>query len=334
MASITKTAKGYRAQIKKRGVRDSRVFPTRREAVQWSLVREDEIERQAATPLSELHTLAEAITHYEEHSAPKLRGSRWEIIRLHAFEKNGLPVGRPIGSITPEVLSAFRDARLKHVRPSTARRELTTLSSVFDVAKTELHWISTNPVREIGKPKLPSHRERLINVKEIRLMLRAMGYRKNAHAVSAGQAVAVCWLVAMRTGMRAGELCGLTWDRVFDDYCHLPMTKNGTPRDVPLSRRAKVLVEQMRGWDEILVFGLKSASLDALFRKYRERCGLSGFTFHDSRHTAATMLARKMGVLDLCRMFGWKDTKQALTYFNSDASSIARLIDNASTPRR
>ena len=43
MASIQKTAKGYRAQIKLAGVRDSDTFPTRREAVEWAARREAEI---------------------------------------------------------------------------------------------------------------------------------------------------------------------------------------------------------------------------------------------------------------------------------------------------
>lgn len=83
----------------------------------------------------------------------------------------------------------------------------------------------------------------------------------------------------------------------------------------------------MRGWDDELVFGLKPSTLDAMFRKYRERAGLSGFTFHDSRHTAATMLSRHLDVLDLCKMFGWSNPKQALVYYNPTAAQIAARID-------
>jgi len=86
------------------------------------------------------------------------------------------------------------------------------------------------------------------------------------------------------------------------------------------------LIERMRGWDETLVFGLKSASLDALFRRYRERAGLSGFTWHDARHTAATRLAGRVDVLTLCKIFGWSSTKMALTYYNPSASDIARML--------
>ena len=67
-------------------------------------------------------------------------------------------------------------------------------------------------------------------------------------------------------------------------------------------------------------------SLDALFRRARHRAGLDGFTFHDLRHTAATRLAPRLSVLDLCRMFGWAKADQALTYYNPSAGEIAKRL--------
>lgn len=47
MASIQKTARGYRAQIKIRvhgqDIRDSGLFPNRRDAIQWAADREREL---------------------------------------------------------------------------------------------------------------------------------------------------------------------------------------------------------------------------------------------------------------------------------------------------
>lgn len=71
---------------------------------------------------------------------------------------------------------------------------------------------------------------------------------------------------------------------------------------------------------------MPATTLDAMFRKYRERAGLDGFTFHDTRHTAATWLAQRLHVLDLCRVFGWKGTNRAMTYYNPTASEIARRL--------
>ncbi len=326
MASIQKTAKGYRAQISIRGQRDSKTFPTKREAVDWANRRESQMRDDAGKPQGELHTLRQAMRKYAEEVTPQKRGARWEEVRLAAFEGYLLPLDKPVGRVTPSDIALFRDSRLKKVGPASVRRELSILSAMFEVARKEWGWMQFNPCSDIKKPPQQRHRERTIAWWEVKAMLREMGYAKRKRAASTSHSVGVCFLVALRTGMRAGELCGLTWDCVYDQHCHLPITKNGNPRDVPLSTKAVRLLEQMRGWDDELVFGLKSASLDALFRKYRSRAGLEGFTFHDSRHTAATMLSRKVDVLTLCKIFGWSETRQALTYYNPEASSIAAML--------
>lgn len=326
MASITKTAKGYRAQIKLLGVRDSKTFPSRREAVEWAARRETDIRDHASKPAGEIHTLREALRKYADEVSPQKRGERWEQIRLAAFESYRLPLDLPIGRVTPMHIAEFRDSRAATLSPSSVLRELTLLSAVFQVAKLEWRWVESNPVRDIRKPAPSRHRERVIHPHEIRLLLREMGYRHQGRIASTGEAVAVCMLVALRTGMRAGELCGLTWANVSDREVHLPITKNGRPRDVPLSTKAQRLIKRMEGWDNQLVFGLKTASLDALFRKYRARAGLDGFVWHDTRHTAATMLSKKVDVLTLCKIFGWSETRQALTYYNPSASSIADML--------
>lgn len=82
----------------------------------------------------------------------------------------------------------------------------------------------------------------------------------------------------------------------------------------------------MRGFDDVLVFGIKAQTLDAMFRKYRARAGLSGFTFHDCRHTAATMLARRVDVLTLCKIMGWSNPKMAMVYYNPGASTMAAML--------
>ncbi|WP_322995211.1 tyrosine-type recombinase/integrase [Castellaniella sp.] len=74
-------------------------------------------------------------------------------------------------------------------------------------------------------------------------MLRQMSYDRDA-VQSGAQALAVCTLLALRTGMRAGELAGMQWEQVFEDHVHLPQTKSGRPREVPLSIRARRRLRQ------------------------------------------------------------------------------------------
>lgn len=330
VASITKSSKGYRAQVYVKGERDSATFRTKREAEAWASRRETELREQKEKPAGDRTTLREVMQRYAEEVSTEKRGHRWEALRLGLFARHGeLCVDSPITQITPEHIAGWRDARIKAVTPSSVLRELTLLSSVFEHARLEWRLIQSNPVRDVRKPKMPDHREVVISRGQIKSMLKALGYRWRARPSEVRQAVAVCFLVALRSGMRAGELCGLTWDRVFDDYCTTPHKTGRTAeslRAVPLEPKARRLIEQMRGWDDATVFGLKAATLDAMFRKYRQRAGLDGFTFHDSRHTAATWLARRLDVLDLCKAMGWSSTTQALTYYNPSASDIAKRI--------
>ncbi|MCL2344228.1 MAG: site-specific integrase [Desulfobulbus sp.] len=326
MASIRPYAKGWRAQVDTKGVRDSKVFRTRREADAWAAARETEIRADAGKAPGERVTLGQVLARYREEISPTKRGARWEKARIAAFERDPLlPVGQPIGRLTAAQLGVWRDARLRQVSAGSVLREFGILSAVLEQARREWGMIPTNPAKDVRKPRAPDHREVVITRAQIRAMLVAMGYSPGAPVRSISQAAAVVFLVALRTGMRAGELCGLEWGLVHDGYCRLPVTKT-VPRDVPLTAKAMRLIERMRGFDDRLVFGIKSQTLEALFRKYRQRAGLSGFTFHDARHTAATWIAGKVDVLTLCKIFGWTSPNMAMVYYNPKASDIAKIL--------
>lgn len=325
MATPKKTEQGtWRIQIEVRGVRDSSTQPTKRDALEWAARRTTEIKAMAGGKGGTVKTLRQALDKYAEEVSPKKRGESKEIIRLEAFKRQALPIDRKLSDLTTPDLVTWRDSRLKINARGSVLRDMTLLGSVLETARKEWKWIEVNPMRDVTRPENPDHRERLITGPETRRMFRALGYGFPIRTVS--QAVAACFLMALSTGMRAGELCGLRWVDVKGDFVRLPMTKNGSPRDVPLSKSAQRLLERMKGWDDDLVFGIKSQTLDALFRKARDKAGLAGFTFHDSRHTAATRIAQKLHVLDLCKVFGWKNPKQAAVYYNESASNIAKRL--------
>lgn len=326
MASIKPHKKGWRAQVYYKGERDSGVFRTKREAEAWAGAWETERRNGAKASEADKHTLGELFEKYRDEETPKKRGKRWEEVRINALLRDGLMLpSSKLSAVTSDLIGAWRNRRLNEVAPGSVLRELGLMSAIFEYARRELKWIEDNPVKDVRRPPAPDHRRVLITRSQIRKMLSAMSYHRGA-CKSITQAVCVAFLVAFRTGMRAGELCGLTWDRVFDHHCSTSGKTAAARRDVPLTPKAKRLIESMRGFDNMLVFGLQSNTLDALFRRYRQRAGLEGFTFHDSRHTAATWLARKLHILDLCIMFGWSNTRHALIYYNAPASDIAKQL--------
>lgn len=327
MASILKLAKGYRAQVCVNGIRESKQFPTKREAAIWAAQRESAIRADAGKKEPEKHTMGEAMSRYRDEVSPTKRGCRWEAIRVDALLRDpAFPSRVVMRNLDATHFADWRDARTKQVQAGTVLREIALISAVLECARIEWRWIDQNPIKNIRKPRMPDHREVVITRQQVRALLKTMRYSPNKPVRLVSQSVAVCFLLALRTGMRAGELTGLTWDRVREDHVILPVTKT-KPRHVPLTRKAVRLIHKMEYYDPDLVFGLSSQNLDANFRKYRKRAGLEGFTFHDSRHTAATMLSRKLDVMDLCRMFGWTDPKMAMVYYNPSASSIADILN-------
>ena len=324
MASIQPAPSGgFRAFVSVLGYRDSKVLPSKRDARSWASRRELELRDLATKPKAKNFTLLQGLRKYSEEVSAGKKGKRWEQVRLSAFENYFLPLDKVLGDVTSDDVELFRDSRLKSVSGASVRREISLLSAVFTAAKLDWKWGNENPCRDIRLPKGNPHRRRTIKWWEIKKLLRELGYAPGKRVASTYQAVGVCFMLALRTGMRAGELCSLTWDNVFESHCFLPDTKNGTSREVPLSRAARRNIEQLRGWDDKTVCGLASASLDAIYRRMRRRAGLEGFTFHDARHTAATILASKLNVTELCAMFGWKDPAMAMVYVNPSAQDLA-----------
>lgn len=128
---------------------------------------------------------------------------------------------------------------------------------------------------------------------------------------------------AVETGMRVGEICGLTADRVVGKVAVLEDTKNGTRREVPLSSRA---VELVAGCADTPLFGLTPATLDIHWRNLVKAAGITDLHFHDLRHTAITRLAKRLNPLELAKMVGHKDLKMLLIYFNESADNIAARL--------
>ena len=321
MPSIKPYRDGYRAQVYVKGQRDSATFANKKAAQLWSAQRTIELQTISHGREGTLRTVQDAFDRYAKEVSPEHRGERWEVVRL---AKLGRDFPRlTLDRLTSTHIQEWRDNRLKQVAPASVLREMKLLTSVFEQCRKEWKWIEQNPCKDVRKPTAPQHRSRVISRQEARKLLRAFGYPK---LETARHAVAYAFLLALRTGMRAGELAGLTWADISEHAATLPTTKNGSARDVPLSAKARRILGKMRGYHASSVFGVTAGSIDIHFRAARLRAGLSGMNWHDTRHTAATWIAGKLELLELCRMFGWRDPKQALVYFNMSAQDIAARL--------
>lgn len=311
MAYVRKYGAGWRVEVEKLGVRDSATFPTKGEANAWGAKRETEIlEGSGKTANKSLH---DAFDRYILEVCPKRNGERWEKLRLQRI-KNEI-TDRPLKQTTTETIAEWRDASLKIRKGSSVRREMELVRGVFEVARTEWKWISKNPCDDAKKPAKSPNRTRTITPQEVKKMLVALGYSEGEKIALKKQETALAFLISLETAMRAGEVLKA---QVKGRVAHLPKTKNGDARDVPLSKRAVELFGKIpKG------FTVSSGTLDKAFRDARDKAKLSGFTFHDSRATALTRLAKILNVLDLARMVGHRDPRSLMIYYRESAEEIA-----------
>lgn len=319
MASIRKYNGKWRAEIFKLGVRRSKIFPTKQAARDWSARQEYLIENGDVSTSRE--TFGNVLDRYIREVSPGKRSHRWELIKAECLKRDKI-AQFPLGDLAPRHFSDWRDRRLREVTAGTVIREMGFMSAVLSVARRDWDLIKVNPISDVRRPAQPPARDRLPTTAEFDRLAEAAGSDLSFSTARTYHA----FLFACETAMRAGEICGLTWDRVDlkRRVATLDRTKNGSSRDVPLSTGAVKLLEALPPLDP--VFGLSVSSCDALFRKLKTKAKIIGLNFHDSRHYAITKLSRKLDVLALARMVGHKNIGQLQTYYNEGAEELAKRL--------
>lgn len=325
MATISKRGEKWRAQVAVSGVRVSKSFARKSEAAAWAAATEAAI-RAGQYGRAPSDTLADVLARYASEVSPSKRGERWERVRLAALARDPIAAAR-ISSVTPDMLGQWRDRRSQVVGPASVLRDITLLTAVFEHARREWRLITTNPWRDVRKPRAPAHRERLISNDEIDRLCLALGFEEANPVETLSHEVAVMFLLAIETAMRAGELSGLTWASVdlTRRVARIGQTKNGDARDVPLSSRAVELFDLLPRTGAS-VFRVAKGSRDALFRRARDKAGIADLHFHDTRAEACTRLAQRLNVLELARMIGHRDPKSLMAYYRETAEELARKL--------
>lgn len=340
----------WRADVAVAGQRRSKTFERKKDAQEWAVITERDLmlnhsTREALKSKNIVLTVAEALRRYSAEVSEFKKTAKKEKQRIRYFIENLPGVDLPLVAYRHEFLMHWQDSVMnRSIRPLSAGsvlRDYSLLSAFFNWCRLDKGWIDFNPVANVRKPKKPVHRVRRLSVEEVDKILLALNYVPGSVPVTKMQQVGLIWLIAMATGMRSGEIIGRRVSEILleHDCVIIPDTKNGTKRTVPLDDYAKdlwVLALQMRRTSD-KVFAVSDSSRDALFRKARRIAGLDGadLTFHDSRHEAASIMAKRIkNALTLCKIFGWKDPKYALVYYNpTNDEIVSELNESRFEPR-
>jgi integrase len=235
---------------------------------------------QPDTKFPTVPTLREILTRYRDEISPQKRSVVSEQARINGILRRDI-CHRTLALLTTADISAYRDERLREVAPASVLREINTISHAIDTARREwgIH-LAQNPCKLVRRPSPPRGRSRrLVGDEEQRLL----------SAADAGRVAYMRPLIilAVETGMRRGELLALEWKHIDlgNRVAHLPLTKNGESRDVPLSSRAIETLEGLQGGEGERVFDVAPNAVRLAWERLVRRAGLKDLHFHDLRPT-------------------------------------------------
>jgi len=235
-----------------------------------------------------------------------------------------------LAEITTEMVSDYRNERLKTVKPATVYQELSFMRCMFNVARREWKWTKENPVADLSFAVGDKNaRERWLTLEEEKRLLDC--------------ATNPLWLrsllvFALHTGMRRGEILDLLWKDVdfFRKLLTVVKSKNGGKRSIPMSQ---TLYESLKSMNKVVnissrVFPISVRSLREAFDKALSKARIEDFHFHDLRHTFATRLVQNgVDIYKVKELLGHKSIAMTMRYAHHYPESLrasVEVLDNLS----
>jgi integrase len=258
----------------------------------WKL----EVYRQVMWDEEPTHTYDDLMLRYLQGPSKDKRAHDRD---LYAAKKlTPLFQGRVLNDLGPADIQAYIDVRrTQGVGPGTINKELNLLSAALNFARRRLQWEAPNPV--VGmRLRPPEGRIRWIDRREAERLLN--------EADEIRSYLADFIRLGLHTGMRKGEMLGLSWDRVDFElgmvYLSDKDQKNGKHGGIPLNDDAVAALERRREHreqycpDSQWVFanrkGERIADIKKGFKSACDKAGIEDFHPHDLRHTCAAWLVQ------------------------------------------
>lgn len=327
MATITKRGPyQYQAIVRKVGYpSQTETFVSKVEAKNWAskiesqMVDDTFVDREQAKKM----TLGELLERYRDQVTPMKRGKGPELSRMKRLSAHPLAMRR-LTQLRPADFTNYENERRKQGASDKAiREELVLYSAVFTKATEKWSIPIAHPLAKFELPAGSKWRERRPSEDEEAKLLTACRESK-----CAGLACAV--VLAIETGMRRGEIAGLSWAQV-DLRAHvvrLSLTKNGDKRVVPLSEKAEdalrgLLLRNTTG--DVFTFH-DSNGIGAAFKRACKRAKIEDLHFHDLRHEAASRFAPRMTAPVLAKLMGWRTIQTAMRYYNPREDELVALV--------
>ncbi|MCL4182164.1 MAG: tyrosine-type recombinase/integrase [Burkholderiaceae bacterium] len=269
---------------------------------------------------------------------------------------------RELRSLSAFDVERFKSKRLKAGRkPATVNRDLDRIRSVYSRA-VEWGFLAAHPLKTVKRAKgADDSRVRYLSDDEGKRLRDALQEREDARRASRerhnewhkarGSAGHPQWpangftdhlapmaLVALNTGLRRGELLGLTWENVNLGAKLLTVAagtaKSRKARHIPLNAEAIDVLTRWKaqGSGEGLVFpapgGGRMTHINTSWEGLVDDAKLVDFRFHDLRHDFASKLVMAGVDLNTVReLLGHADLKMTLRYAHLAPDRLAAAVE-------
>jgi integrase len=205
-------------------------------------------------------------------------------------------------------------------------RELALLKHMLTKA-VDWGYLKQNPSKSVKLLKEPPGRLRYLEADEIEQLL------DECHNPQAPYLRPVV-IVALHTGMRLGEILGLRWGDIDlrQRLISITKTKNNERKTLPIN---DILYEELgklpRHMTSPYLFhhpnGTRILRIDRSFHSALARAGITGFRFHDLRHTFASHLAMRSVPLEtIGALLGHKDPKMTRRYAHLSPTTLKQAV--------
>lgn len=355
MASYQKINGKWRAYVQINGIRRSRYFRTKAEAVRWTQPLEETIRTKGMIP-SETK-FAVLLDEYYHRVTFFKRGRPPEFRRIRALQKDPLLGKIELGDLTRSVLQAWVDKKVGSISRRTGRplksssvsRYLTIIKAALKKA-VEWEYLDKSPAEGVTCRVVEDHRERIATPEEIELLKQVALWNEDEPPVTMSQRIVAAFIFACYTGMRIGEIVMIERSWIKGDLLTIPreITKTFHGRTVALPDRAiKILNIVLKLRHRPQIFGMKPQNHDALWRKIRNMAGLQArydsegrevkesLNFHDSRATFCTWAASpgpdgapRLDVLSLARQTGHRNLRFLMHYYRRNPKEFLERLNS------
>ncbi len=232
--------------------------------------------------------------------------------------------------IYPLVIEKYKLKRLNEgIKPTTVNRELSVLKRAFNIA---IDWkiAYENPVRNVRFLRQPEPKERILTEDEEERLLEASSEHLKPIIIA-----------ALQTGMRKAEVANLRWDQVDmrSKEIEVVRTKSGKKRIIPISEdlfeELKSIRERNGNTEFVFQYADQKTGEKRHLKYFRRsfetacrRAKITGFTFHDLRHTFASRLVRSgVDLITVKDLLGHYSVKTTERYTHSNQEQKRKAVE-------